>query len=176
MGPMSRLNEISFVLCFSATLLLGCSREPEAQVLHELEPLVFRFFTVDETESFRIQWPSMALAGIEPVSDQDIGGVSFHPGTALTANQAFALSKLENLTVVAAEYCSIQPEFFEGLAGTPVSYLLLSNSDVDDNAASVIASLPNIKAVLLNNTSITIGGLEVLRTSIGTDGVVTHPI
>lgn len=176
MGFLSRPSQVSVAICFSVTLLLGCTREPEAQVRHELEPQVFRFYTVDETERFHTHWPTMALTGMKPNSDQDIGGVHFHPGTTLTAKHAHALSKLENLTVIVAEYCFIRPEFFEGLAGTAVSHLGLSNSNVDDTAANAIASLPNVKVVIIYNTSVTKSGLETLRTSIDTDGIVVHPI
>ena len=175
---MDFLNGRKAVGVWSACLLsliLGCGREKENDVLLSLQSVVSRFHTVEEASRIISQWPSTALSGVEVVADSDIGGVVFQPGAKITADHALALNRLDNLIFIGAEYCSIDPDFFKTLTGTRVRILSLANSNVGDSSAESIASLPRIEVVVLYNTSMENEGVQLLKQAIGVKGVVMSP-
>lgn len=178
MDFLDRMKGLAIALMILALLppLQGCRHKASDEAIDALKPIVRRFSTTEEAMQFAKQWPAMELLPREATADDDVGGVTFKRDSRLTIEQAVVLSKFDKLTFIVAEYCDIEPGFFDHLSDSNVSLLLLGNSNVNDRSVAAIASLPKIRAIVIQNTEVSKEGVNELRKSIAFENVITLPI
>ena len=176
MGLLDRQVTCLNMVIFFVVSVLGCAKTEDAREPIKLHDDVRELLSTAEASRLEESWPVNYSSENGIDSKESIGGVIFRWNIRLTDEHADLLNELPNLTVVIAEYSEVDFSFLEKLASSKIRLLVLSNSNVGDKEADVIAKFRELKLVVINNTEMTSRGLKVLRNAESNLKAIAHPM